>query len=245
MRMMKQKIEYIIGLLILTLGICLIVLADVGASPWDSVSLGFVEIYGFNLGQWTFIVGIILVMITSLIVNKPLRSDKISLIISILFFISLLISFIVATTSILFLIPLSLTLILYIILIFKNSLNIRYTSVIAGLLTGLFIEMWFNIFANYVPSGIITCLIGIVVLSLGIALYTRVDIAPNPVDNLMIGLVDGFDMSITKAKLITDAIGISIGILIGGPVGYGTFLIVIMAGPFVGLFTKFFNRINK
>jgi uncharacterized membrane protein YczE len=85
-RKMRNKIEYIVGMLILTLGICLIVIADVGTSPWDSVSLGFVQIYGLNLGQWTFIVGVILVLITSLIQSSLIRTKVNNQILTFFFF---------------------------------------------------------------------------------------------------------------------------------------------------------------
>lgn len=244
MRMMREKIEYIIGMLILTLGICLIVIGNIGTSPWDSVSLGFVAIYGLNLGQWTFIVGVMLVMITTLLSSTTIRQHRLNNILSFFFLILLVIAFVIALTTKLFVIPLIASVIVFMYLVYKNKLKVRYTSIIAGLLTGVFIEMWLNVLGDFIPSGIITCIIGIVVLALGIATYTRVNIAPNPIDNFMVALVEAFNISITKAKLITDVIGISIGLLIGGPVGLGTLLIVIMTGPMVGIFAKFYNHLE-
>jgi uncharacterized membrane protein YczE len=240
---MRNKIEYIVGMLILTLGICLIVIADVGTSPWDSVSLGFVQIYGLNLGQWTFIVGVILVLITSLIQSSLIRTKVNNQILTFFFFSLLIITFIIGISSKLFIYPLILTIVIFIYLSFKNKLKIRYTSILAGLLTGIFIEMWIKLIGEYIPSGIITCIVGIIVLALGIATYTRVDIAPNPIDNFMVTLVDTFDLTISKAKIITDIIGISIGLVIGGPIGIGTVLIVILTGPLVGFFTRFYKHL--
>jgi uncharacterized membrane protein YczE len=127
----------------------------------------------------------------------------------------------------------------------KNNLKIRYTSIVAGLLTGVLIEMWLKLIGEYIPSGVITCIIGIAVLSLGIATYTRVNIAPNPIDNFMVALIHAFDFTITKAKLITDIIGISIGLIIGGPIGIGTLLIVGLTGPLVGIFNNFYNHLDR
>jgi uncharacterized membrane protein YczE len=242
---MRNKIEYIVGMLILTLGICLIVIANVGVSPWDSVSLGFVQIYGLNLGQWTFIVGIILVLLTSLINSPSIRMGVINKILSSFFFLLLIVTFLIATNSIMFLLPLFLAVIVYVYLAIKNNLKIRYTSIVAGLLTGVLIEMWLKLIGEYIPSGITTCIIGIAVLSLGIATYTRVNIAPNPIDNFMVALIHAFDFTITKAKLITDIIGISIGMIIGGPIGIGTLLIVGLTGPLVGIFNNFYNHLDR
>lgn len=62
MKRTKEFTYYIAGLAIMTLGIALIIQSNIGASPWDSVSVGLAENVGNTTGFWTFITGIGLVI---------------------------------------------------------------------------------------------------------------------------------------------------------------------------------------
>lgn len=61
---------YLIGLIFLSLGISLMILADLGAGPWDAMYVGLSEIIGLSVGTWIFIVGILLILLNGLIMKK-------------------------------------------------------------------------------------------------------------------------------------------------------------------------------
>lgn len=70
---MKAKlivcVFYLVGLLLLSLGISLMILADLGAGPWDAMYVGLSERIGLTVGSWVFIVGILLIFINSLLLK--------------------------------------------------------------------------------------------------------------------------------------------------------------------------------
>lgn len=61
---------YLIGLIFLSLGISLMILADLGAGPWDAMYVGLSEMIGLSVGTWIFIVGILLILLNGLIMKK-------------------------------------------------------------------------------------------------------------------------------------------------------------------------------
>lgn len=121
--------------------------------------------------------------------------------------------------------------------------NIKYWSILVGLLTGVFIDMWLNILTSVGFGGVpILGLIGVVLMAVGIAMYTATGLPVNPIDNFMMGLVTEKNMGFTKAKIITDGIGLVCGFLARGPIGVGTFIIYFTLSPLIGVCSKLINR---
>ncbi|WP_232735784.1 YczE/YyaS/YitT family protein [Alteribacter populi] len=48
---------YIIGLIIMSIGISFIIKAELGSSPWDVLHIGLTEQFGLTIGSWTIIMG--------------------------------------------------------------------------------------------------------------------------------------------------------------------------------------------
>ena len=61
---------YLVGLTFLSLGISLIILADLGAGAWDAMYVGLSENLGLSVGTWIFIVGILLIFVNALLLKK-------------------------------------------------------------------------------------------------------------------------------------------------------------------------------
>ena len=61
---------YLVGLTFLSLGISLIILADLGAGAWDAMYVGLNEHFGLSVGTWIFIVGILLIFVNALLLKK-------------------------------------------------------------------------------------------------------------------------------------------------------------------------------
>ncbi|PYZ98793.1 hypothetical protein CR205_09535 [Alteribacter lacisalsi] len=60
---------YVLGLLVMSLGIALIIRADLGASPWDVLHIGLNMQFGLTIGTWTIIMGFFM-LITATMLTK-------------------------------------------------------------------------------------------------------------------------------------------------------------------------------
>lgn len=58
---------YLTGLLVMSLGIVLLIIADLGASPWDVLHVGLYYKLGLTIGTWSIIVGVVILTIASMI----------------------------------------------------------------------------------------------------------------------------------------------------------------------------------
>ncbi len=114
-----------------------------------------------------------------------------------------------------------------------------YLSILIGVLTGILIDFWsyilelINFEANFFFG-----IAGIVIFAFGISLYTKTDYPPNPIDNFMMCLMKHYQISYGKAKLITDFIGLTVAIIVGGPIGIGTAIIYFMIPILLQLFDR-------
>jgi uncharacterized membrane protein YczE len=70
---MKQVVRwglYFAGLLIMSFGIVLTIKADMGSAPWDVLHIGLYRQFGWTIGTWSIIVGIVVLMISSLLAKR-------------------------------------------------------------------------------------------------------------------------------------------------------------------------------
>lgn len=63
-------IVYLTGLLVMSLGIVLLIIADLGATPWDVLHVGLYYQFGLTIGSWSVIVGIVILTVASLILKE-------------------------------------------------------------------------------------------------------------------------------------------------------------------------------
>ena len=191
----SRIILFIVGIMILTLGVALTVKADLGVGTWDSVNVGLSNRFGLSVGTFSFIIAIIMTIIAAV-----LRNGKFNL----------------------------------------------YTLGTAFVLSS-FTDFWLFV-VNKLPLGdsyinrVVYFLLGILILSMGLAIYLTPNLAPNSLDDCMMAFRNKFNLSVGMAKLITDGVGIIFAILVGGPIGLGTIVIIISVAPLVNIF---FNRINS
>ncbi|WP_449537088.1 YczE/YyaS/YitT family protein [Ferdinandcohnia sp. Marseille-Q9671] len=61
---------YFIGLLIMSLGVVLIIKADLGASPWDVLHIGLYKQIGLTIGSWSIIVGFLVLFISAFLTKR-------------------------------------------------------------------------------------------------------------------------------------------------------------------------------
>lgn len=68
--MRERIIFFFVGLLILTLGVALIIKANLGASSWDALAVGESATFGLTVGTCVFINGIILIFINAFLLKR-------------------------------------------------------------------------------------------------------------------------------------------------------------------------------
>ncbi|TDX47991.1 YczE/YyaS/YitT family protein [Orenia marismortui] len=91
----------------------------------------------------------------------------------------------------------------------------------------------------------LSCLgIGVVIWGIGMGIYISAQCGTGPRDSLMMALKNKLSCDISWIKISMELIALSIGYLLGGPVGIGTIVIALGVGPVVSNFFKLINRLS-
>ncbi|CDQ20459.1 hypothetical protein SAMN05192559_105279 [Halobacillus karajensis] len=61
---------YLVGLIIISLGITLTIKSDLGAGAWDALNVGLSETVGLTVGTWVIIIGALLILTNALIAKE-------------------------------------------------------------------------------------------------------------------------------------------------------------------------------
>ncbi|WP_456275994.1 YczE/YyaS/YitT family protein [Bacillus sp. AK128] len=61
---------YLIGLLILSLGVAFTIQSNLGAGPWDALNVGLSTTFGLTVGSWVIIVGLILIIVNAVLLKE-------------------------------------------------------------------------------------------------------------------------------------------------------------------------------
>lgn len=69
----RNVLLYLIGLLILSIGVSMIVSANLGAAPWDLLSVTLSNKFQLTIGVWAIIVQLVMLIITKIIFKGPLE----------------------------------------------------------------------------------------------------------------------------------------------------------------------------
>jgi len=76
--MVTRLFLYISGLAILSFGIDLMILSNLGTGAWDALNVALQEHFGLSIGNWAIIVGVILIVIIVMIKPPKTKKDIIS-----------------------------------------------------------------------------------------------------------------------------------------------------------------------
>jgi len=105
-------------------------------------------------------------------------------------------------------------------------------------------DMWLSIIPSVkgnllLQSGML--LFAIFLMGLASAIYIGVDAGAGPRDSMMLAIKRTTGISIRVARAIIEVTVVTIGWLLGGPVGIGTLIYAILVGPSVQWGFKIFN----
>lgn len=173
---------FFIGLMVLGLGVALTVKGQLlGVGSWDVLHIGLFLQLGLSIGLWSILVGIIIIVISSI----GLREFP------------------------------------------KVGTLVNMTTV------GLFIDLFNWIIPN--PETVLFQLAafvaGVLLIGAGGGIYISANLGAGPRDSLMLLIVDKLNLNIIKARTIMEVFVVTIGFLLGGPVGVGTIIMAFGLGP--------------
>ncbi|MET3699995.1 hypothetical protein SAMN05877753_105342 [Bacillus oleivorans] len=69
-QLIERYIIFVVGLLIMAFGFVLLIISDIGATPWDVLHVGLFLQLGLTIGTWSIIVGIMILASTSLLTKS-------------------------------------------------------------------------------------------------------------------------------------------------------------------------------
>lgn len=153
-------------------------------------------------------------------------------------------------------------LILFIILIVLNKNNIKYLNIGAFInmfLMGFMVQYFNSIYSRLfsVPSishiqldfvfQLIILIIGILLLTLGISLYTTSDLGTGCYDALSIYMAEVLPIKYALCRVITDTVCVIVSYIFTGPLGIATIVLMFFTGPFISTWNKYVSipLVNK
>ncbi|MDR4887915.1 membrane protein [Fredinandcohnia sp. QZ13] len=141
-----------------------------------------------------------------------------------------------------------------ILVMFVNALLLRarpvFLSIGTIILIGFFIDFWLLIaldewnLEGFVVK-VLTFLGGLVVASLGIAIYLQAKFPLSPLDNFMLAISSRFKLKFGISKTIAEATGLILALLVGGPIGIGTLVVTFGIGPIIQFFFPYCERLME
>ncbi|WP_077624330.1 YczE/YyaS/YitT family protein [Sediminibacillus massiliensis] len=131
------------------------------------------------------------------------------------------------------------------LLIAINALIARerpdYLALVTIFTIGLMIDFWLIMIMDGWTSDIFwvkaAMLIGgILIIGFGVSMYLQPKLSLNPVDGLMVALQKRWSFTIATAKTLTECLALLLALLLGGPIGIGTIMILLFIGPSIQFF---------
>ncbi len=131
-----------------------------------------------------------------------------------------------------------------IFIFFLNRSMIGWGTLINLILIGPVADYSANVFENMYtnptfPSKIVILILATIVMAMNVSLYASTDIGVSAYDSLFITINKRKpNMSLGKARILTDTISVIVGFIGKATLGIGTILNVLIMGPLVEFFTK-------
>lgn len=126
----------------------------------------------------------------------------------------------------------------------------KITPLITSLVLGLFVDLGILVFsgisADTSTMQFILFMISLPIISLGISIYLVSELPNTPLDYFMLAIKSKFNLSLMAGKIVSECSGLIIALLLGGPVGLGSIIIIFTIGPmmqFLHTYSK--NVFNK
>ena len=86
-------------------------------------------------------------------------------------------------------------------------------------------------------------LISLPIISTGISIYLVSNLPNTPLDYFMLAIKSKFNLSLMTGKIVSESSGLVIGLLLGGPIGLGSLIIVFAIGPIMQVSHKYTSNL--
>jgi len=137
---------------------------------------------------------------------------------------------------------------LFLFAIVVGSKYINLGTIIGTFTIGPCIDIWTNLLSPHLmPTelfhiDIIFCIVGILIISLGVAISIAIRFGFGPMDCIIFFIKNKTNISYKYIKIVFDITTICIGASLGGVIGVGTIISAIITGPSIEFFVK---RVNS
>jgi len=126
----------------------------------------------------------------------------------------------------------------------------KVTPLITSIILGVFIDLGFLILNGINPTTssmkFILFLISLPIIASGIAIYLVSNLPNTPLDYFMLAIKSKFNLSLMTGKIVSESSGLVIALLLGGPIGIGSLILVFAIGPMMQVLHKYTTNIfNK
>ncbi len=134
---------------------------------------------------------------------------------------------------------------LIIVLFFMNKRMVNIGTFVISLLMGPLVTLYLKIPFLVTPDTFlfkfIVTITGIVISSLGVAIYIFANVGYSPYEGIILTIKDKFNLRFAYVKIAADIAMFSIGAILGGTFGVGSIMTIILFGPLIDIFGKLIN----
>lgn len=137
------------------------------------------------------------------------------------------------------------------ILILINALllkeAIQWLAALSIFVIGMMVDYWITTGLKTVePVGfgqqLSLVLIGILLLGIGISIYLQAKLPSSPMDTFMVAIHRRFGLNLRNARLLNEAIAITLAMVFHGAVGIGTVIVACLLGFIIHIFYPIMER---
>ena len=134
--------------------------------------------------------------------------------------------------------------IIFIVILFLNRKAVGRGTVFNIFLVGPLTDFFMDLFTRLYPSPslafrVVFTILGAVIMAIGVAIYAGADVGVSAYDSVFITLNKKRpNISLGRARMITDATSAIIGVIGRATIGIGTVVVVLTVGPMVEFFMK-------
>ncbi|WHY73745.1 YczE/YyaS/YitT family protein [Fictibacillus enclensis] len=194
----KGFVFYFIGILILTLGIALSIISNLGTSPYDAFLVGLFRTIGLTVGSWEIIIALVMMGMNGVLLRK----------------------------------------------------RPEFLALGTAIVTGAGIDAWYFslrgwMLADTVLFKLLLLVLGMLLIGIGTALYLQGNIAPIPLDRLMLILQEKLGLTLSTSRLLISMIVLSFAYFLHGPIGVGTLLTALFNGWILSFFMPRAQRLYR
>ncbi|WP_077210886.1 YczE/YyaS/YitT family protein [Bacillus dakarensis] len=139
-----------------------------------------------------------------------------------------------------------------IILIIINSILLKdkpdIYAVIPIFIMGFFVDIWMLVILKDLQPEtlmvkLILLILGLILMSIGVAVYMQPRFPANPVDHLMIAIQVRFKLDLNVAKTVGEVAAFLLAFVLKGPIGVGTIFVTFLIGSCIQWFYPFFEKL--